>query len=239
MTHQGLQEHNKTGVATNRDGAQQMGEAAAKFPPTSTGTIVGDDKVRIEYAKDVDADEQGYGSVPAPSGFAGKARVLIAGLLGGEPMRMIDKLGERLAFERTGVRLYEGLISKHEAFGGFDGGPSRSELMTILNQEHAHFKLLEDVILRLDGDPTAMTPSADLALTVGAGVLQVITDPRTTLRQGLEAILVAELADREGWNLLIELARKAGNTQMLALFEQAERIEEQHVVALRRWLAAG
>lgn len=239
MTHPARQADNKTGVATNRDGAQEMREATAKFLPTSTGTTVADDKLRIEYARDVDADEVGYGSVPAPAGFGGKARVLIAGLFGMQPMRMLDKLGERLAFERTGVRVYEALISKHEAFGGFDGGPSRSELMTILNDEHAHFKLLEEVILELDGDPTAMTPSADLALTVGAGVLTVITDPRTTLRQGLEAILVAELADREGWNLLIELAHKAGNTDMLRLFEQAERIEDQHVNAVRRWLAAG
>jgi rubrerythrin len=238
MKRQALQDDNKTGVATNPDGAREMREAAAKFPPTSTGTTVADDKVRIEYARECDADELGYGSVPAPAGFLGKARVLIAGLFGGQPMRMLDKLGERLAFERTGVRLYEALISKHEAFGGFDGGPSRSELMKILNEEHAHFKMLEDVITRLDGDSRAMTPSADLALTVGAGVLKVITDPRTTLRQGLEAIIVAELADREGWNLLIDLAHEAGNADMLELFEQAERIEEQHLVALRRWLAA-
>jgi hypothetical protein len=239
MTRLTMQENNKTGVATNAEGAREMCEGAAKFPPTSTGTTVADDKLRIEYARDVDTQELGYGSVPAPSGFAGRARVLISGLLGGQPMRMLDKLGERLAFERTGVRLYEGLISKHEACGGFDGGPSRSELMTHLNHEHAHVKLLEDVILQLDGDPTAMTPSADLALTVGGGVLTVITDPRTTLFQGLEAIVVAELADREGWNLLIELARKAGNREMLRLFEEAERIEEGHVIAVRRWLAAG
>jgi rubrerythrin len=239
MTHPALQQDNKTGVATNLDGAREMCEAAAKFPPTSTGTTFADDKLRIEYAKDVDADELGYGSVSAPAGFAAKARVLIAGLFGGQPLRMLDKLGERLAFERTGVRLYEALISKHEALGGFDGGPSRDELLTLLNEEHAHVRLLEDMIQQLDGDPTAMTPSADLALTVGAGVLTVITDPRTTLCQGLEALLVAELADREGWGLLIELARKAGNTDLLALLEQAENIEEQHVAAVRGWLAAG
>ncbi len=238
MTHRGMQEHNNTGVATNRDGAQEMCEAVAKFPPTSTGTVVGDDKVRIEYAKEVDPDKQGYGSVPAPDGFAGKARMLIAGLFGKQPVRMLDKLGERLAFERTGVRLYEALISKHEALGSFDGGPTRDELLDILNEEHTHFRMLESVILRLDGDPTAMTPSADLALTVGCGVLQVITDPRTTLRQGLEAVMVAELADREGWSLLSELAHTAGNTKMLELFEEAERVEEQHLLALRRWLAA-
>lgn len=238
MTHQALQDDNKTGVATNPDGAQEMREAADTFPPTSTGSTVGDDKVRIEYAEECDEEEPAYGSVPMPAGFLGKARVVISGLFGGEPIRMLDKLGERLAFERTGVRMYEALISKHEAFGSFDGGPQRSELMKILNEEHEHFKMLEDVILQLDGDPTAMTPSADLALTVGAGVLTVITDPRTTLRQGLEAILVAELADREGWNLLIELANEACNTDMLELFEQAERIEEQHLAALRRWLAA-
>jgi rubrerythrin len=217
MTHQGMQHGNKTGVATNPEGARNMREAAAKFPPTSAGSCVGADKVRIEYARDVDPNEVGYGTAP---------------------MQMLDKLGERLAFERTGVRLYEALISKHEVCGGFAGGPQRDELMKILNEEHAHFKLLEDLILQLAGDPTMMTPSADLALTVGCGVLSVVTDPRTTLRQGLEAIMVAELADHEGWNMLIELANKLGDTDMLVLFEQAERTEEEHLTALRCWLAA-
>ena len=52
----------------------------------------------------------------------------------------MDKIGERLAFERTGTRLYEALVSKHEAFGSFPGGPSgagEDALVEPFEQAHA------------------------------------------------------------------------------------------------------
>ena len=44
---------------------------------------------------------------------------------GGQPTLLMDKLGERLAFEHAGARLYEALLSKHRAYGSFDGRPER------------------------------------------------------------------------------------------------------------------
>src|SRR5690606_12713886 len=132
MTHKTSQPQNHTGIASHDDRAEDMVDASAQFAPTSTGSKVMADKVRIDYARDIGEDKLGYGSVPKPVGLTGQAQAAIAGLLGKRPTLMFDKLGERLAFERMGVRLYEALISKHEAFGGFDGGPSRQDLMEIL-----------------------------------------------------------------------------------------------------------
>jgi hypothetical protein len=38
----------------------------------------------------------------------------------------------------------------------------------------------------------------------------VIVDPRTTLLQSLEAVLIAELFDNACWETLVELAQQAG-----------------------------
>jgi len=207
--------------------AEDMMAAVAEFPPTSTGSSAGAGKVRVEYAQAVDPDELGYGSVPMP----------IA--LGRDSALLFDKLGERLAFERTGTRLYEAVIAKHEAFGSFPGGPNRAQLLEILNEEHRHFRMLEEVVEGLGGDPTAVTPAAVVAGTIGGGIVEVVTEARTTLLASLEAVLVAELADRAGWNTLIELARKAKLAKLVTQFEVAERREQEHVAKLQRWIAAG
>lgn len=218
---------NHTGVATHEDRTEEMVEGTLVFRPSSTGTTVADDAVRIDYARQ--SDELGLGSVPPPTEAAADDRTAL----------MLDKLGERLAFERTGVRLYEALVSKHEAFGGHPGGPTRDELLEILNDEHRHFSMLVEVVEGVGGDPTAVTPAADVVGTVAMGVVKVITDHRTTLLQSLEAILVAELADRDGWSLLVELARELGDDDMVAQFVHAEQAEIRHVARVRAWIRAG
>lgn len=227
---------NRTGVATSKKMAEEMVEGTLQFPPSSTGTKLADDAVRIEYARK--ADDRGLGSVPPPTGLRAAAKAVFQKLKGNRPTLMLDKLGERLAFERTGVRLYEAMVSKHEAFGGFTGGPTREELVEILNDEHRHFSMLVEVVEGFGGDPTAVTPAADVAGTVAMGVIKVVTDPRTTLLQGLEAMLVAELADRDGWGVLVELSRELGGDEVVAQFVRAEQTEAQHLTRVRTWIRA-
>jgi rubrerythrin len=238
MNQNPTQGDNRTGIATNPKRADEMVEGTLEFPPSSYGSPHPDEGVRIDYALDV-ADSRGLGSVPPPVSLRGAAKAMLQKLKGSHPTLMLDKLGERLAFERTGTRLYEAMVSKHEADGGFAGGPARDELVEILNEEHRHFAMLGDVVRDLGGDPTAQTPSADAMAVVSMGVIQIVADPRTTLLQGLEAMLVAELADRDGWMVLVELAREAGKDELVARFEQAERIEAEHVTKVRSWIRAG
>ncbi|MFO7566170.1 MAG: ferritin-like domain-containing protein [Enhygromyxa sp.] len=213
--------NNKTGAELKPAEVAAMEAASKEFSPTSTGSKFGADGVRIDYARSVDEKDLGYGSVPGP-----------------EPKQLFDLLGERLAFERTGVRLYQSMISKLEAFGRHQGGPTREELLEILNEEHSHLMLLQDAIAQLDGDPTAMTPAADVAGNLAQGVIQVVTDPRTTVVQCLEATLVAELADGAGWRGLIEVTRRAGYEDLAKRFEEAEQAEEKHRAKVESWLLA-
>lgn len=226
---------NRTGMAAAPQRGQEMRTGMEEFPPTSQGSAQDIAQVRIAYAKEAEP----LGSVPAPAGLTKKGRTAAKAVQGEQPTLFMDKLGERLAFERSGTRLYEALVSKYDAFGSFTGGPSRDDLEHIRQEEYGHFTMLQSVIEQLGGDPTAVTPSANLHATAAHGITMVIVDPRTTLLQSLEAILVAELADHACWEALVEFAQEAGEETLVQQFAQARVTEEEHLMKVRHWLAAG
>ena len=203
------------GIATSPELTHEMLEGVKEFLPTSAGdeSVIG--RVREGYAKDAEP----LGSVPPPATLTGVAKTAVRGVRGAHPTQFIDKLGERLGFERFGVRLYEALLSKSRRLRALHGrADSRG------TREHPHggarsnFRLLTDAVTKVGGDPTVMTPSADLHATMSYGVLAVMVDARTTLAQCLEAALLAELADNEGWEALVELATQNGEEELAARF---------------------
>ena len=155
-------------------------------------------------------EAESVGSVPVPGTLKGMATTGIAKLTGDKPEVFIDKLGERLAFERTGTRLYEALIAKCTAQEGIrdsargsaaandaDGmhvGPATGAMLDlellhrIRDDEEAHFALVQSALLELGADPTAMTPCADVAGVMSMGLLQTVSDPRTSVPQSLKEI---------------------------------------------------
>jgi len=48
--------------------------------------------------------------------------------------------------------------------------------------------------------------------------------------------MVAELADNEGWEMLIGLTRSFGQDELAERFERALEEEQTHLVSVRRWL---
>jgi bacterioferritin (cytochrome b1) len=150
---------------------------------------------------------------------------------------LLDKLSERLAFERTGTRLYEALLNKCEMLGEEAPGPTLEDIQQIGREELEHFLLLNETIAELGGDPTVQSPSADVASVASLGIMQVLTDPRSSMSQCLQAILTAELTDNAGWELLIQLAESLGYTDMTAEFQTALEHEEVHLQNVRTWLS--
>jgi hypothetical protein len=67
------------------------------------------------------------------------------------------------------------------------------------------------------------------------GLIQVLTDPRTSVAQCLEAILVAELADNDAWQILILFAEKMGMDEMARDFSVALSEEDIHLMHIRQW----
>jgi rubrerythrin len=222
---------NRTGIAMSPiDAADIIKEARNAKPSTDGADGEALDVMRLPY----DQDAEPLGTVPPPASLKGAVKAAGKALKGESPSVLLDKLGERLAFERTGVRLYEALIHKRKAEPS-DGNsePSVEQLEHFRIEEAEHFELIADCIREMGGDPTVETPSADVVGVLSSGLPKVLSDPRTTFRQGLEAILVAELADNDGWKLLIELAP---NDAMKARFYKALEQEDEHLTRVRTWL---
>jgi ferritin-like protein len=224
---------NRTGIVAAGPLAEEMVQATQEFPPSSPGDAQAIAEVRIAYA------QEGDGLGETPSTLKNKAKAAVASPVGSQPTLLMDKLGERLAFEHAGARLYEALLSKYRAYGSFEGGPSGDDLLHILTEEYEHAELLAQTMKDMGGDPTALTPAANLAANISAGLPQVLSDPRTNLLQSLEAIIVAELADNECWTALAQLAEQDGHDQLTAKCVQALAHEREHLRNVRAWIAAG
>lgn len=223
---------NRTGLGTSPFDGKELVAHARESQPTSLGDESEIAKVRAVYA----AESSVVGTMPPPSSVRGAVLTMIEGLTK-NPAVFLDKLGERLAFERTGVRLYDGLISKYDVLGSWEGGPTRELLAEFRDDELRHFHVLKSAMESLGADPTALTPSGDIVGVEGMGLVQVINDPRTTLPQALHAQLVAELADGEGWDMLVSLAEALGHDAMADDFRDAMRAEEKHLAHVRQWVA--
>lgn len=221
---------NKTGIHMSPMDTKKMEAGLTEFPMPNMDTSTSFAQLKTAYIQESGT----VGSVPMPGTMKAALSAGMQKLKGEHPAMLIDKLGERLAFERSGVRLYDALIIKCSA--SIPGMP-----LEILNQfreeEAQHFFLLKDVIESLGADPTAQTPCADTSAVASMGLMQVLNDPRTTVPQCVEAILIAELADNDGWGLLLQLAHEAGLSEAVEKFKVAQLQEDKHLAFIRNWLA--
>lgn len=177
------------------------------------------------------------GSVPVPGTLSGALKTAMEKMTGRNPEALLNKMGERLAFERSGVRLYESMIRKCEAVASLQGAAPLplDELQHIRSEELEHFRLLKTCMTDMGADPTAQTPDADVSGVAASGAMKVIADPRTSVAQCLEALLMVELADNAAWELLIALSEQMGMDSMADDFRQALKQEETHVRRVRDW----
>lgn len=247
---------NRTGTATSPIDVKAMTDAADALSPAVTIDTTAAEAERLTYIN----ESETVGSIPPPASMKGVLKTGMAKLKGGAPSIFMDKMGERIAFERAGTRLYDALITKYQAVqglgqevlvpadqlpapdgsagtvGSIAGEAPLATLMRIRNEELEHFHMLGQAMLKMGGDPTAQTPCADVTATASMGIIQVVTDPRTTLAQCLNAMLTAELTDNAGWELLVQLAEDAGETELAGRFLGALAQEQEHLAIVKGWL---
>jgi rubrerythrin len=225
---------NRTGTQSSPLTASSMQSYADARPPTAVGRDGGIAQLRSDYVHDAER----VGSVPLPATLAGAINTGADKLIGKRPEVLVDKLGERLAFERGGVRLYDALLHKataHDADG--EALPfALDDLRHHRGEELEHMHMLVSALESIGADPTAQTPSADVAGVAASGLMQVVSDPRTTIAQSLTALLTAELSDHASWELLVELAAQAGHERLVEPFRYALQQELEHVERVRGWL---
>lgn len=226
---------NRTGMQAAPDelAAQMMEVTALTHPPQGGPESLS--LARAEYQPDgQDGSDGTLGSIPLPRTAKGVVKAGVKALTGKKAHVLLDKLGERLAFERSGTRLYDAFIDKCAAAPD-NGIVDVAQLRHFRDEEAHHFALVEQCIVHLGGDPTAQTPCADLAAVESTGLMQAVTDPRTPVVQSLHAMLVAELADNAAWEDLVTLAEKLGETDMAVQLRAADMREREHLDCLRGW----
>ena len=224
-THLGI---NRTGVQMSPfDTAELEAGLSGFFPDRHHGRD--DLAVRAEYAQGSD----GLGSVPVPGTAKGVLKSGMDMVTGSRPQVLVDKLGERLAFERGGVRLYDTLLAKCRVATVALPGEALAMLERNRDEEAQHFGILVKALESLGADPTAQTPCADLVGVESTGLVQAMNDPRTSLVQSLHVMLDAELIDNAGWDLLIALAQASGHGGIADSCLLARDQEALHLRGLR------
>ncbi len=219
---------NFTGVQMSPKDTKSLLEAVEQIKPDVPGDSKGIMLERVKRAEEADR----IGSVPVPGSAKGMLKSTFDMALGKSPELLVDKLGERLAFERSGVRLYDAMIAKAKALGTAESGLIQL-LQHIRDEEFEHMNMVAEAIETLGADPTAQTPCADVAAVKSMGVMQVLTDPRTNLAQGMGALLTIELEDNAAWELLIELAEAGGHPNIAKGFKKAKDQEDDHLVKIK------
>src|ERR1043166_1003722 len=122
---------NRTGMQTSPELAEELMEGASAAAPSSEGGVEEIAEFRAEYIT------EGFpvGSMPmmpaSEEESADEEEASMAVLL--------DKLSERLAFERMGTRLYEAFFNKCEALGEILPGPTLEQIQEIGSEELDHF----------------------------------------------------------------------------------------------------
>lgn len=228
-----------TRLGANRTGLQSaIARSKEMLENTQLQPLAGDEveltatAVRREYVLEADP----LGSVPPPKTLKGVLKSGAQMMLGARPQAFVDKLAERLAFERGGTRLYDAVLVKvHTNLSELPSEAAR-DIETIRNQEADHAALIAGCIEKLGADPTAQTPGADLVGVQTMGFIQAVSDPRTTLAQTLNTALAAEVVDGAGWELLIALAEDLGQEEMAEEFRKALAHELQHAAMVKRWV---
>ena len=167
---------NRTGAAINPSDVVLMMNAVEELSPYMPIDNVSIENERMKHISNADS----VGSIPPPAALLkGSVKKTVAVMNGVNPNLLLDKIGERIAFERTGTRLYDALISKYVALSELDGGELRlmesfaetrdtgaaaeeswsretplEVLRRIRNEEHSHFLML------CASDSWAATPRA-------------------------------------------------------------------------------
>lgn len=224
-------------IGMNRTGIQ-MSPIDSRAMQTYEGALPEarfDDSAGAELRSDYIMHSEGLGSVPLPGTVKGAVKTGVAMLKGDQPTVLLDKLAERLAFERTGTRLYDALLTKCEAKLDDSISMTMDDVREIRDDEARHFIMVAQAIETLGGDPTCQTPSADLAGVESMGLVQVLNDPRTSIAQCLHALLTAELADQAGWEALIALAEDQDQLDMVNDFSVALDEERGHLLRVQSW----
>jgi rubrerythrin len=149
--------------------------------------------------------------------------------------RVLDLLNERLTFERAGVKLYDAILERMRASGDSQIQQMIEQMQEHREDEKRHEEWLEEQIRALGGDAHTPSEKSILVQAESQGIEHVVQrDPR--LPHDFHALLVAELADNAGWDLLVKLAAEAHDGEAKRAFRKRLYEEVDHLAYIRKAL---
>lgn len=149
------------------------------------------------------------------------------------PNKVIDYLCERLAVERTGAEFYSETLRKMAELNDPEAEKLRPQLLKIRDEELQHAEWLEAQILTLGGDLQDETELASLVRRESEGILNVVKGDMQPAHL-FHALLMVELMDNAGWEMLLHLADEAGDDEAREEFSRRAREEQQHLMFVRQ-----
>jgi bacterioferritin (cytochrome b1) len=149
--------------------------------------------------------------------------------------KVIDLLSERLAFERAGVGLYDMLLERLRVAADLALQALIEQVQEHRDEEKEHEEWLEEQIRALGGDAHAPTEHSILAQAESEGVERVMRRDES-IPHDFHALLIAELADNAGWDLLVQIADELGDSDAKKEFKKRLHEEEKHLLFVRKTL---
>jgi len=150
---------------------------------------------------------------------------------------LLHKLGQRLAFERASVRLYEALIFKCLASrNGKKTTVSVDQLRQFRDEEVEHSRLLKTAIETLGFDPDEWLPDADSSLLSSLQIPKVFTQKSSSVLSCLESVLIFATNDNAEWHTLHGLFTTLGLLDLAEEFNQALEEDSRQLETISRWI---
>lgn len=150
---------------------------------------------------------------------------------------LLHKLGQRLAFERASVRLYEALIFKCLAFrNGKKTVVSIDKLRQFRDEEVDHSLLLNKAIETLGFSADEWIPDTDSSLLSSLQIPKVFTQKSSNILPCLEAVLIFATNDNAEWHNLYELFTNMGLQELAEEFNQALEEDSRQLETISRWI---
>jgi hypothetical protein len=144
---------------------------------------------------------------------------------------LIDKLCERWRVDALAIELLRVVDARARRERATD---LIARLDKIRLEKQEHLAELEAVLRRFGREPDEDTPSSTLVDRVGTALIDACRQPGASLDVMLEALLMEELIDVTGWQLLEELCKQATlDEDVLRAFRRAGRHEKQHLHVIR------
>lgn len=148
--------------------------------------------------------------------------------------RVLDVLLERLWFERAGVQLYDAILRRVQQSADDQVRKMLPQLEEYREEEKEHEEWLEEQVRSIGGDAHAKSDRARLVEEEAAGIEKIVMNPTAELSHCFHALLLAELADNAGWDLLVQLADEADDSDARKQLKKRLHQEEEHLLFVRK-----